>query len=154
MLASRLRREDAKTLAANCDCAKRDQPAITKHENLPPGLSASKTVGTRRTTYKGSGRSALSCHMQWADAETWCRPGGAGCMQCFRRSGPVRVAKLMRLARCSAPRVDSPFRTLRVPSGQFQSTLMSALPPKADISSVWKIRALGRCKSSWDDECP
>src|SRR6516165_4374225 len=26
--------------------------------------------------------------------------------------------------------------------------------PKADISSVWKIRALGRCKSSWDDECP
>src|SRR6516164_372124 len=26
--------------------------------------------------------------MQWADAETWCRPGAAGCMQCFRRSGP------------------------------------------------------------------
>jgi hypothetical protein len=26
---------------------------------------------------------------------------------------------------------------------------MSALPPKADISSVWKLMALGRCTSLW-----
>jgi hypothetical protein len=36
---------------------------------------------------------ALSCHMQWADAEAWCRPGAAGCMQRFRRSGPCPCRK-------------------------------------------------------------
>jgi len=28
------------------------------------------------------------------------------------------------------------------------------LSAKADISSVWKVKTLGRCKSSLDGECP
>ena len=98
------------------DRAKRNQAAITKHENLTPGLWASKTVGTRRTTYKGSARSG----MQWADRQLL-----AGC-NAFGVLAFVPVANLTRLARGSAPRV-------RVASGQFESILMSALPPKADI---------------------